>query len=739
MKTFQIPLGKQSIVFETGRMAKQADGAVVASYGGTTVIVAVCGARKPKEGTDFFPLTCDYQEKQYAGGNIPGGYFKREGKASEKETLTSRLIDRPIRPLFPEGFFNEVQVTATVLSTDKENNSDILAMNAASAALMVSGLPYMGPMAACRVAEVDGQFIVNPTFAETAKSTLEIIVATTDLGIIMIEAGAQAVAEERIVQALELATEALKPLLKLQREMKAQCGKPDWKVELSVIPEDLMKKVRDEAAKDIAKINANEKTKEGRSEALDAIYERLEAKFLVEGSSVTEDQLETAFHDVEKEEVREFILNGLRTDGRKSNEIRQITCEVGVLPRTHGSALFTRGQTQSLGVATLGTSRDEQIIDAIEGDIFKSFMLHYNFPAFSVGEIKPNRGPGRREIGHGALAERGLRAVMPSKDEFPYTVRLVSEILESNGSSSMASVCSGTLALLDAGVPIKAPVSGIAMGLVKEGKRVAILSDIAGVEDHLGDMDFKVTGTEKGVTALQLDIKLKDSLEIATLRAALQQAKEGRLHILQKMSAALSAPRAEISPYAPRITTIKIDPDKIREIIGPGGKMIRKITADSGASIDVEDDGSVKIASSDFAATQKAIDIIKGITSDAEVGKIYTGTVKRIMNFGAFCEILPGKEGLVHVSELADGFVESVESAVKIGDQFPVKVIEIDQMGRINLSKRQSVIDGGPAGNRRERGGERGERPDRGGPRGDRPHRDRGENGKSFGQKKPWG
>ncbi|HTL70336.1 MAG TPA: polyribonucleotide nucleotidyltransferase [Candidatus Eisenbacteria bacterium] len=709
MKTYQTPLGRLPIHFETGRMAKQADGAVVCSYGGTTVIVAACGARQPKEGGDFFPLSCDYQEKQYAGGKIPGGYFKREGKASEKETLTGRLIDRPIRPLFPEGFFHEVQVTATVVSSDKENNADVLAMNAASAALMISGLPYMGPMAACRVGEVDGKLIVNPTYKELENATLEIVVATTELGIIMIEAGAKVVSEDRIVAALEFATEALKPVLKLQKDMQKECGKPAIPVTIYKLPEALMKAVRDLCAKDIDAINKNEKTKESREAKLEAQREKAVAALVKEGSEYTEDQVSQAVHDVEKEEVREFILNGLRTDGRKSDEIRKVTCEVGVLPRVHGSALFTRGQTQSLGVATLGTTRDEQIIDAIEGDIYKNFMLHYNFPAFSVGEIKPNRGPGRREIGHGALAERGLRAVMPSTEEFPYTIRLVSEILESNGSSSMASVCSGSLALMDAGVPIKAPVSGIAMGLVKEKNRVAILSDIAGVEDHLGDMDFKVTGTEKGVTAVQLDIKLKDSLEIDTLRKALEQARQGRLHILKIMTAAMAAPRQEISEFAPRITTIKIDPEKIREVIGPGGKMIRKITADSGATIEVEDDGSVKIASSDQICTQKAIDMIQGITSDAEVGRVYPGTVKRIMNFGAFVEIMPGKEGLVHISELADGYVESVDSACKIGDRFDVKVIEIDQQGRINLSKKQASIAGPPVVNKRSERGGRGE------------------------------
>jgi len=715
MKKFEIKAGKQKMIFETGRMAKQADGSVVVQYGETVVLVTACAAREPKAGTDFFPLTVDYQEKSYAGGKIPGGFFKREGRATEKETLTCRLIDRPIRPLFPEGFYYEVQVTAAVLSSDKEYNSDILAINGASAALMVSGIPFLGPMAAARVGEVDGKFILNPTFKEVEQSTMDIIVATTEQGIIMIEAGANIVSEERIIEALEFATEELKPLLKLQKEMAQSAGKPQMKPVLKTISEGLLSKVQKLSVKEIDQINQKEKTKESRDEALKTLLRKVVEALVVEGSEITEPEVDHVFHEVEKDEVRKFILDkGVRTDGRKYDEIRAITCEIGVLPRTHGSALFTRGQTQSLGVVTLGTSADEQRIDAIEGDIFKSFMLHYNFPPFSVGEIKAMRGPGRREIGHGALAERGLRPVIPSKEEFPYTIRLVSDILESNGSSSMASVCSGTLALMDAGVQIKAPVSGIAMGLVKEKNKVAVLSDIAGVEDHLGDMDFKVTGTEKGVTAVQLDLKLKESLDIGTLKKALQQAKEGRLFILKKMQAVIAAPKKELSTFAPRITTIKIDPDKIREIIGPGGKMIRKIQADSGAVIEVEDDGTVRIATTNEESKQKAVAFINGITEDAEVGKVYKATVKRIMNFGAFCEIMPGKEGLVHVSELADSFVENVESVVKVGDQIDVKVIEIDQQGRINLSKKQANSEGPPVVAKR------------------------GENSKTFNKKKSW-
>ncbi len=696
-RKFEVPLGDKPMIFETGRMAKQADGSVLVQYGETVVLVTACCSKEPKEGTDFFPLTVEYQEKSYAGGKIPGGYFKREGKSTEKEILTSRLIDRPVRPLFPEGFYHEVQVIATVLSSDKEQNSDILAMNGASAALMISGMPYLGPMAAARIGQIEDRFVINPTFQEMEQSTLDIVVAVTERGIIMIEAGAAIVSEDRIIEALQFATEALQPVLTMQKKMAQDCGKKPIAAVIQSVPESLANQVKERAAKEIDKINRNEKTKESRDEAIDALYEKIAGEILVEGSEITELQLKQAYHDLEKEEVRKFILDQkVRTDGRRYDEIRQITCEVGVLPRTHGSALFTRGQTQSLGVATLGTTDDEQMIDAIEGDIFKSFMLHYNFPPFSVGEIKPVRGPGRREIGHGALAERGLRPVLPSKEEFPYTIRLVSDILESNGSSSMASVCSGTLALMDAGVPIKAPVSGIAMGLVKSKDRFAVLSDIAGVEDHLGDMDFKVTGTEKGVTAIQLDLKLKESIDISTLRKALEQAKEGRLFILKKMTALIAAPRKDLSVFAPRITTIKVNPDKIREIIGPGGKMIRRITAESGASIQVEDDGTVKIASCDSESTQKALEMIGGLTATPEVGKVYKATVKRIMNFGAFCEILPGQEGLVHVSELSDSYVDNVESAVKIGDEFDVKVLEIDSQGRINLSKKQAAVDGPP-------------------------------------------
>ena len=715
MKKFEISFGGKTLSFETGRMAKQADGSVVVRYGDTMVLVTACGSGTKKENQDFFPLSCEYQERSYAGGRIPGGYFKREGKLTEKETLVSRLIDRPLRPMFPDGYLKEVQVVAVVLSADKQNNSDLLAMNGASVAIMLSGLPFLSPVASARIGEIDGKFILNPTFEEVALSSMEIILSVTNQGIIMIEAGANIVSEERIAEALEFGIQALKPILKLQEQMKKECGKPGIDADLDLVPKEVVKQVRDLAAKEIERINRDEKTKESRDEAIHTLLDSLSEKLVVEGGEVTKLHVKRAFEEIEYDEVRRFIIeNKVRTDGRKYTDIRAITCETGVLPRVHGSSLFTRGQTQSIGVVTLGTTRDEQFIDSIDGNLRKSFMLHYNFPPFSVGEIKPMRGPGRREIGHGALAERALRPVVPTKEEFPYTIRIVSDILESNGSSSMASVCSGSLALMDAGVPIKAPVSGIAMGLVKLGKDFAILSDIAGVEDHLGDMDFKVAGTEKGVTAIQLDLKLKESIDLNTLRQALQQAKEGRLHILKKMTQVMAQPKIELSEFAPRITTITVDPEKIREIIGPGGKMIRKITAESGASIEVEDDGTVKIAATDGESTKKAIDMIQGLTADAEVGRIYDATVTRIMNFGAFCEILPGKEGLVHISELDEKRVETVESVVKVGDKIRVKVIEVDSQGRINLSKKQSNSDAPPVVSKRS------------------------ENSKAFSKKKSW-
>ncbi len=692
-KRLETKLGRENLIFETGRMAKQANGAVMVQYGGTVVLVTAVISKQQRVGVDidFVPLTVEYQEKNYAAGKIPGGFFKREGRPSEKEVLTARLIDRPIRPLFPAGISHEIQIMALVLSHDGENDPDILALNGASCALAVSDIPFNYMIGAARVGMIEGEFIVNPTFAELEKSSLDIVVVGTKESIVMIESGMNELSEDVVLNAIDFGHKSLIASIELQEKMKAECGRPkgtDYKI--NTIDEGLYKKVKDLALGKIKEVE-NKATKEEREEMMSLIAEDLISKLVVEGSELTEANVKSALVKVEKEEVRRTILQEKkRVDGRGFKDIRQITCEVGVLPRTHGSALFTRGQTQSLAVTTLGTSADEQTIDALEGESSKSFMLHYSFPPFSVGEVKPVRGPGRREIGHGALAERGLKPIMPSKEEFPYTVRVVSEVLESNGSSSMATVCAGALSLMDAGVPIKAPVSGIAIGLVKEGKNFVILTDIAGLEDHFGDMDFKVTGTEKGVTAVQMDLKI-DGIDLEIVKQSLEQAKEARMIILEKIKAALAGPRAELSKYAPRIVSFKINPDKIRDVIGPGGKVIRKIIEDTGVTIDIEDDGTVNVASADGEALQKALDIINSLTQMPEVGKIYNGKVKRIMPFGAFVEILPGQEGLVHVSEMSDQYVKNVEDVVKLGDEFPVKLMEIDDQNRLNLSRKQAM------------------------------------------------
>ena len=700
-RTKELQFADHKMILRTGHFAKQAAGACTIQFGDTLVLVTACASRTVKAGQDFFPLTVEYQEKTYAGGTIPGGYFKREGRATEKEILTARLTDRPLRPLFPEGFLNEVQIVGQVLSSDGENDPDIHCINGASIALMLSEIPFLEPVGAVRVGEIGGRFVLNPTYAQLKDSALDLIVAGTKDGITMIESGANEISDERMIEALEFGFAAVREIIRMQLDFVSGIAKPKMKAELKERDEKLWKAVGEIAVPAFRKIN-QPKTKEEREAEIEKLAQDITAKFVTEDGEVSADAVKAIVGEIEYDEVRKFILNEQkRVDGRTFDQIRAISCETGILPRTHGSALFTRGQTQSLAITTLGTSDDEQTIESYEGPLTRHFMLHYNFPPFSVGEVKSMRGPGRREIGHGALAWRGLNPVLPPRTEFPYTIRLVSDILESNGSSSMATVCAGSMSLMDAGVPVKAAVSGIAMGLVTEGDRWAVLSDIAGVEDHLGDMDFKVAGTAKGITTLQLDIKLKEGLKFDILRKALKQASEGRAFILQKMNDTIRAARASISTYAPRITTVRIHPDKIREIIGPGGKMIRKITADSGASIEVEDDGTVRIASSDNAGTQKAIDMIKGITDDAEIGKVYKGIVKRIMNFGAFCEILPGKEGLVHVSELSDSYVDNVESVVKVGDEIMVKVIEIDAQGRINLSKKQSTSDAPPVVSKR--------------------------------------
>ncbi len=692
VERFKTKLGSETLIIETGRMARQADGACVVQLGGTAVLVTAVSSEEPREGIDFFPLTVEYQEKTYAAGKIPGGFFKREGRPSEKEILTARLIDRPIRPLFPEGYINEVQIVGIVLSSDAEHDSDVLAMIGASTALTISDIPFEGPISAVRVGRVDGAFVINPTFQQLNSSDLDLVITGSHSGIVMIESESNELSEETILEAISFGQEALRPLISLQEEIARKCGKKKKPFTAYRVNEELLKKIRNASSARLDEINKLN-TKEQREEAMSLLSKELVEKYVTEDSTYTGPDVKAALIEVEREEVRRFIVSKKkRVDGRRFDEVRPISCEVGILPRTHGSSLFTRGQTQSLAVTTLGTSADEQMIDALEGETQKSFMLHYNFPPFSVGEVRPIRGPGRREIGHGALAERALKAVMPSKEKFPYTVRVVSDILESNGSSSMATVCASSLSLMDAGVPIKQPVSGIAIGLIKEGKEEVLLTDIAGVEDHYGDMDFKVAGTPDGITAVQMDLKIK-GISTELIKRALEMGRSARLFVMDKMMAIISRPKETVSEYAPRIVVFKISQDKIGEVIGPGGKVIKKIIQDTGVTIDIEDDGTVQVGSTDPAALEKAVNIIKGIVEEPEVGKIYTGKIKRIMNFGAFCEILPGKEGLIHVSELADKFVKNVEDVVKIGDEVTVKVIEIDEQGRVNLSRKQAMPD----------------------------------------------
>jgi len=683
----KIKFGKNDLILETGRIAKQANGSVTVTCGGTVVLVTACMSREAKEGQDFFPLTVEYQEKTYAAGRIPGGFFKREGRPSESEILAARLIDRPIRPLFPEGFLNEVQVMAIVLSSDGENDPDVLAVTGASAALSISDIPFHGPLACGRVARLNNEFIFNPTYAELELADLEVVVVINRNGVMMLESRANEISEEVYLEAVKFGVENLSSVLKMQDEFVRSCGKPKTEIAFKKIEPALLQKIEGLSQAKLAKVYKLSK-KEEREEEVSLLTKELEVQLVAEGYLAAD--IRSGLHEVEKKQVRRMTLEEhVRIDGRSFNEIRQISAEVSVLPRTHGSSLFTRGQTQSLAVTTLGTGEDEQMVEALEGEKYKSFMLHYSFPPFSVGETKPVRGPGRREIGHGALAEKSLLAVMPKKENFPYTVRVVSEILESNGSSSMASVCAATLSLMDAGVPIKEAVGGIALGLVKEKDKAVILTDIAGLEDHFGDMDFKVAGTRNGVTAVQLDLKI-DGISVNLLKECLVQSKEGRLFILDKMAVALKSPRQELSSYAPRIDVLKINTEKIGELIGPGGKTIKAIIAATGASIDIEDDGTVLVGSTDAAKSEAAIKMIKAITDEVEVGRIYSGKVKRIMQFGAFVEIAPRKEGLVHVSELSDTFVKKVEEVVKLGDEVKVKVIGVDELGRINLSIKQA-------------------------------------------------
>lgn len=688
--TVELDIAGRTLRLETGRVAKQADGSIWASYGDTVVLATAVASQNAKPGVDFLPLTVDYQEKAYAAGKIPGGYFKREGRPSEKEVLTSRLIDRPLRPLFPEGYYFETQVIASVLSSDKTGSSDVIGITAASAALAVSNIPFLGPIAGVKVGRVDGQFVVNPDLETLKSSELDLVVAGTADAVMMVEAGANELPEATMLEAIELAHAEIKKIVGKINELREKVGRPKRTVITEQIDPSLADQVKDLVAQGIRDaIMIPNKT--ARQERLDIILKETVEKLKNSDDPNRERHVKIVFHGLEYTEVRNMILEkGSRADGRGPGDIRPISCEVGVLPRTHGSALFTRGETQSLAVITLGTTDDEQRIDALEGEYTRTFMLHYNFPPFSVGEARPLRSPGRREVGHGALAERALKPVIPSKDKFPYTLRIVSDILESNGSSSMATVCGGTLGMMDAGVPIKEPVAGIAMGLIKEGDRVMILSDILGLEDHLGDMDFKVCGTKHGVTALQMDIKI-GGITPALMRQALEQAKAGRLHILSCMQQALEAPRATMSAFAPRIYTMKVKQDKIREVIGPGGKMIRGIQADCGVKINIDDTGVVTIASVDGASLEKAKEMINRIVEEVEVGKTYLGTVRKIMDFGAFVEVLPGTDGLVHISQLAHHRVKSVADEVAEGDQILVKVLEIDRQGKIRLSRKETM------------------------------------------------
>lgn len=691
VQAVEVEIAGRTLRLETGRMAKLADGAVLASYGDTVVLATAVASKTLKPDTDFLPLTVNYQEKAYSAGKIPGGYFKREGAPSEKETLTSRLIDRPIRPLIPERFYYETQVIASVLSVDQSMTSEVVGITAASAALAISDIPFSGPLAGVKIGRVNGQFVVNPNMQELQNSELELVVAGTQDAILMVEAGANGLSESVFLEALALAHSEIKKIVAKIVELQELVGRPKRVVPVEPVDEDMERRVCELVAGPVreAVLIAN---KTDRQERFDQILSEAVDK-LGDADPARSRQVKEVYHDVEYREVREMILDKqVRADGRGPTDIRPITCETSLLPRTHGSALFTRGETQSLSVVTLGTSDDEQRIDALEGEYFRTFMLHYNFPPFSVGEARPLRSPGRREVGHGKLAARALTSVLPDKEAFPYTIRIVSDILESNGSSSMATVCGGTLAMMDAGVPIKEPVAGIAMGLIKEGDRVLILSDILGLEDHLGDMDFKVTGTRTGVTALQMDIKI-EGITIELMRQALEQARAGRLHILEKMQDSLSSPRESLAPHAPRIYTIQIKTDKIRDVIGPGGKVIRGIIAECGVKVNVDDTGLVTIASVDESSARQAIDMINRLTEEAIVGKTYLGTVRKIVDFGAFVEILPNIDGLVHISQLAEHRVKSVADELAEGEQVLVKVLEIDKQGKIRLSRKEALAE----------------------------------------------
>ncbi len=685
-KKFEMDFGGRKLVLETGKLAKQANASVLVRYGDTVVLAAVTASKEPKD-LDFFPLTVNYEERLYAVGKIPGGFIKREGRPSEKAILTSRLIDRPIRPLFPEGFRNDIQIVATVLSVDQDCPSDIAAMIGTSAALSISNIPFNGPIAGVIVGRIDGEFVTNPTVAQAEKSDIHLVVAGSKDAITMVEAGASEVPEEVMLEAIMYGHDVIKEIVAFQEKMVAEVGLPKMEVILHAIDAEVNEEVRTYATEKLTQaVQVGEK--HARQEAIDAVNDETKQYFAETFADRMGDVKETLY-DIVKEEVRRLITKEkIRPDGRAVDEIRPIATEVGLLPRTHGSGLFTRGQTQALSVCTLGVLGDVQIIDGLGLEETKRFMHHYNFPPYSVGEARPLRPPGRREIGHGALGERAMEPVLPSESEFPYAIRVVSECIESNGSTSQASICASIMAMMDAGVPLKAPVAGIAMGLIKDGDDFAILTDIQGMEDHLGDMDFKVAGTEAGVTALQMDIKIA-GINREILSQALEQAKVGRLHILKKMSEALSEPRKELSAFAPKIISMKINPDKIRDVIGPSGRIINKIIDDTGVKIDIEQDGRIFIASSNSEQNNKAKKMIEDLVREVIVGETYLGTVKRIEKFGAFVEVIPGKDGLLHISQLSEERVNKVEDVINIGDSILVKVTEIDPQGRVNLSRKE--------------------------------------------------
>jgi polyribonucleotide nucleotidyltransferase len=727
-----VKLGESTVTLETGRIARQAQGAVLVTCGETVVLVTACGGREPRPGIDFLPLSVDYVEKTYAAGKIPGGFFKREGRLRDHEILTSRLIDRPCRPLFPDGYRNEVQVVCTVLSVDKDYPSDVLGMIGASAALHISPIPWAGPIASTRVGRVDGKWIANPTHAQTEAGDVDIVVAASRDAIVMVEGECDQISEADFAEAVFFGHRAVQPAIELQERMREALGVKKWTFEPPRPPAGLDQRVREVALERIKEACSLRE----KFERYDRFKEVKKATVGVLASEFPEHEhfIKEAYEELRYNVMREQVVHeGVRVDGRNHTTVRPINIEVGFLPRTHGSTLFTRGETQAICTSTLGTSRDQQRVDGLHDDEWKRFLLHYNFPPFSVGETRPLRGPGRREIGHGHLAERALSRMLPSEEEFPYTIRLVSEITESNGSSSMATVCGGTLALMDAGVKVKGAVAGVAMGLIHLGEKYAVLTDILGDEDHLGDMDFKVCGTEKGITAIQMDIKIA-GLQREVVEKALSQAREARLHVLGKMNEVLAEARPELSPHAPRITTVKVKPDQIRTIIGPGGKMIKAIVDQTGCSIDIEDDGTVSIASPDQDSIAKAIEIIKTLTLTPEIGETYKAKVVRVEPYGAFLEFAPGKDGLLHISEFDWNRVENVDDVMKLGDEVEVKIIEVDREGRVRFSRKELLPK--PEGYEerprppRDSGGDRGGRGgDRGGRGGDRGGRGGGRGG----------